>query len=139
MEVQRIMTERRQTGKKAGYLCSGLVCCQCGAKMHGVRTARKGREYFRYYCSKKRGVHVVHMDAVAKAAVEYLRKLLPPENQDWIAVALRQYQAVKKNRMKDFNLALQRRIREKQREHDTLMKNMASGVLPAEVVSDIGV
>ena len=62
MEVQRIMTERKQTGKKAGYLCSGLVYCQCGAKMHGVRTTRKGHEYFRYYCSKKCGAHVVHMD-----------------------------------------------------------------------------
>lgn len=27
MEVQRIMTERKQTGKKAGYLCIGLVYC----------------------------------------------------------------------------------------------------------------
>lgn len=138
MEVQRIMTERKQTGKKAGYLCSGLVYCQCGAKMHGVRTTRKGHEYFRYYCSKKCGIHVVHMDEVDKAAVEYLHKLLSPENQDKIAAALRQYQAGEKNRVEDFNKAIQWRIREKKGEYDALMKNLSTGALPAEVVADIG-
>lgn len=138
MEVQRIMTERKQTGKKAGYLCSGLVYCQCGAKMHGVRTTRKGHEYFRYYCPKKCGVHVVHMDEVDNAAVEYLHKLLSPENQDKIATALRKYQAGEQNRVEDFNRALQRRIREKQGEYDALMKNLSTGVLPADVVADIG-
>lgn len=42
MEVQKIMSERKQTGKKAGYLCSGLVYCKCGAKMHGMTSKRKG-------------------------------------------------------------------------------------------------
>ena len=138
MEVQRIMTERKQTGKRAGYLCSGLVYCQCGAKMHGVRTTRKGHEYFRYYCSKKCGAHVVHMDEVDRAAVEYLHKLLSPENQDKIAAALRQYQAGEQDRVADFNRAVQRRITEKQGEYDALMKNLSTGALPAEVVADIG-
>ena len=138
MEVQRIMTERKQTGRKAGYLCSGLVYCQCGEKMHGVRNTRKGHIYFRYYCPKKCGIHVVHMDEVDNAAVEYLHKLLSSENQDKIAVALRKYQAGEQNRVEDFNRALQRRIREKQGEYDALMKNLSTGVLPAEVVADIG-
>lgn len=92
MEVQRIMTERKQTGKKAGYLCSGLVYCQCGAKMHGARSVSKGHEYFRYYCSKKCGTPSIRMEEVDKAAVDYLHKLLSPGNQDKIAAALRQYQ-----------------------------------------------
>lgn len=132
------MTERKQAGKKAGYLCSGLVYCQCGAKMHGVRTTRKGHEYFRYYCSKKCGAHVVPMDKVDKAAVDYLHKLLSPENQDKIAAALRQYQAGEKGRMEEFSKALQKRIQEKQGEYDALMQNLAAGALPAEVVTDIG-
>ena len=138
MEVQTIMTERRQTGKRAGYLCSGLVYCECGAKMHGVRTTRKGHEYFRYYCSKKCGAHVVHMDEVDKSAVEYLHKLLSPENQDKIADALRKYQAGEQDRVADFNRAVQRRIQEKQGEYDALMKNLSTGALPSEVVADIG-
>lgn len=35
-EVQKIMNERKQSGKKAEYLCSGLIYCECGAKMHGM-------------------------------------------------------------------------------------------------------
>lgn len=138
MEVQRIMTERKQTGKKAGYLCSGLVYCQCGAKMHGMRTTRKGHKYFRYYCSKKCGVHVVHMEEVDRAAVEYLHELLSPENQEKIASALRQYQAGESSRAEDFEKAIQRRISEKQGEYDALMKNLSTGALPGEVVADIG-
>ena len=138
MEVQRIMTERKQTGRKAGYLCSGLVYCQCGAKMHGARSTRKGHEYFRYYCPKKCGAHVVHMDEVDNAAVEYLHKVLSPENQNKIAAALRKYQAGERDRVANFNRALQRRIKEKQGEYDALMKNLSTGALPAEVVADIG-
>ena len=138
MEVQCIMIERKQTGRKAGYLCSGLVYCQCGTKMHGSRSTRKGHEYFRYYCPKKCGIHVVHMDEVDNAAVEYLHKLLSSENQDKIAAALRKYQDGEQNRVEDFNRALQRRIREKQGEYDALMKNLSTGALPADVVADIG-
>ena len=138
MEVQAIMTQRKQTGKRAGYLCSGLVYCECGAKMYGVRTTRKGHEYFRYYCSKKCGAPVVHMDEVDNAAVDYLHKLLSPENQNKIAAALRKYQAGEQDRVADFNRAIQRRIKEKQGEYDALMKNLSTGALPAEVVADIG-
>lgn len=138
MEVQAIMTERKQTGKRAGYLCSGLVYCECGAKMHGVRTTRKGHEYFRYYCSQKCGMPVVHMDEVDNAAVDYLHKLLSTENQDKIAAALRKYQDGEQDRVADFNRAVQRRIKEKQGQYDALMKNLSTGALPAEVVADIG-
>ena len=106
--------------------------------MHGMRTERKGHEYFRYYCSKKCGAHIVHMDEVDKAATEYLHKLLSPENQDKIATALRQYQAGEKNRIEDFNRALQSRIKDKQNQYDTLMKNLSTGALPPEVVADVG-
>ena len=33
-QVRKIMESRKHTGKRAGYLCSGLVYCRCGAKMH---------------------------------------------------------------------------------------------------------
>ncbi len=138
MEVQRIMAGRKQSGRKAGYLCSGLVYCPCGAKMHGTRTRRKGHTYFRYYSSKKCGAHIVHMDEVDKAVVEYLHKLLSPKNQDKIAAALRQYQAGEKDRVADFQRALQQRINEKQAEYDALLKSLSTGALPPAVVADIG-
>ncbi len=138
MEVQRIMTERKQTGKKVGYLCSGLVYCECGAKMHGITSKRKGHEYQYFYCSKRCGAPVIHMEKVDEAAIKYLRDLLSTENQNKIADALRQYQAGENDRIKDFYTMLNRKISEKQKQYDSFMANLSSGALPAEVVSDIG-
>lgn len=137
-EVRKIMEGRKQTGKKAGYLCSGLVYCSCGAKMHAIKTHRKGHEYAYYYCSKKCGAPVVHMDEADHAAREYLHTLLSTANQQRITEALRQYQAEGDNRIEAFQEALQRRISAKQREYDTLMKNLSAGVLPPEIVAEIG-
>ena len=49
---QKIMSERKQTGKTK-YLCSGLVYCRCGAKMHAIKSKKKGHEYLYYNCSKQ--------------------------------------------------------------------------------------
>lgn len=40
IEVQKIMNERKQTGKKSNYLCR-LMYCECGAKMHAIKSTRK--------------------------------------------------------------------------------------------------
>ena len=138
-EVQKIMNERKQTGKKAGYLCSGLVYCQCGAKMHAMKSSRKGHTYHYFYCSKKCGAPVVRMETVDKAAKEYLVTLLSEENQARISKALRSYKGAEKERIEDFNTILKNRIDEKQGRYNTLLDNLSSGVLPPEVVSDIGV
>ena len=137
-EVQRIMNERKQTGKKAGYLCSGLVYCQCGAKMHGGSPTRKGHTYRIYSCSKKCGFGTVKMDDIDSAAVAYLKELLSPGNQKKIAAALRKYAAGESGRAKDFNNAVKNRVQEKQAQYDTLMSNLSTGELPPEVVADIG-
>jgi hypothetical protein len=60
-EVQLIMNERKQTKQKAGYSCSGLVYCSCGAKMHGRVSKNKGHEYHYYCCSNKCGAPVVRI------------------------------------------------------------------------------
>lgn len=137
-EVQKIMSERRQNGKKAGYLCSGLVYCECGAKMHGMRSKRKGHEYLYFYCSKKCGAPVVHMEEVDKAAVDYLHTLLNEKNGEKIAAALRVYKGAEKERKNDFYKILEKRIEEKQAQYDALLTNMSSGALPPEVLGDIG-
>ena len=131
------MNERKQTGKKANYLCSGLVFCECGAKMHGMTSKRKGHEYRYYTCSKHCGAPVVRMEEVDNAAYRYLYTLLSEENQNRIADALRQYQAGEGSRMDEFKQALAKRIEEKQKQYKALLANLSSGVLPAEVVSDI--
>lgn len=138
LEVQRIMDERKQTGNKAGYLCSGLVYCQCGAKMHGMKSKRKGHEYHYFYCSKKCGAPVVRMEEVDSAAIKYLKELLSPDNQHIIAAALRQYHAGESNRVEDFNKILKKKVSDKQREYDALMGNLKAGTLPPKVVESIG-
>lgn len=78
------------------------------------------------------------MDEVDRAAKEYLVTLLSPENQERITKTLREYKGAEKERIENFNTILKQKIDEKQQRYDTLMHNLSSGVLPAEVVSDIG-
>ena len=137
-EVQKIMNERKQTGHKANYLCSGLVYCECGAKMHGITTHRKGHEYHYFYCSARCGAPTVKMEVVDGAAKRYLSELLSLENQKVIADALKVYIAGESDRVVDFNHQVQQCIGEKQAQIDALMGNLSSGVLPAEVVVKIG-
>ena len=137
-EVQKIMSERKQAGRKGGYLCSGLVYCECGAKMHALVSHRKGHEYRYYSCSAKCGAPMIRVDDVDTAAFNYLHTLLSDENQEKIAQSMLKYQAEGKNREEVFNAVLKKRINEKQYAYDALMKNLASGALPPEVVSDIG-
>lgn len=138
MEVQRIMDSRKQTGKKAGYLCSGLVYCACGSKMHGFTSKRKGHEYRYYICASKCGASGARMEAVDTAAINYLHELLSPTNQELIALALRRYQAGVANSTGEFNNAVKKQIADKQVRYDALMDNLSSGALPQEVVQDIG-
>lgn len=137
-EVQKIMDSKKQQGRHAGYLCSGLVYCACGAKMHGITTHRKGYEYQYYTCSKKCGIGAIQMDLVDDAALGYLKVLLSAENQRRIATALRLYQAGAGDRAKEFQRALASKIAQKQAQYNALMQNLSSAVLPPEVLADIG-
>lgn len=138
MEVQKIMTQNKQVGKKAGYLCSGLVYCECGAKMHGMKSKRKGHEYEYFYCSARCGASVVHMEDVDNAVLKYLHDLLSKENQIKVAEAMRNYKGNEAERVKDFNTILNRKIQEKQAQYDSLMDNLTAGALPPAVLEDIG-
>lgn len=137
-EVQEIMGERKQTGNRANYLCSGLVYCECGAKMHAMKSERKGHTYHYFICSKKCGAPAIRMEEVDKAALKYLHDLLSEENQQRITQAIRQYQAGEGSRMEEFKAVLQMRIEEKRRQYDALLANLSTGKLPASVVSDLG-
>ena len=139
MEVQNIMNSRKQTGKKSNYLCSGLVYCECGAKMYGMKSTRKGHTYYYYYCSKRCGAPVVNMKLIDNAAKNYLHTLLSDKNQKVISEALRNYKGLEGERTKDFNAILKKKIEEKQNQYDALMSNLSSGTLPSEVVNDIGI
>lgn len=136
--VQDIMSTRKQTGKKNSYLCSGLVYCSCGAKMHG-RTAKRAEYSTSYYsCSAKCGRPSVPADRVDDIAKEYLQELLSPANQKKIAKALQDYDKSTGEGIEIFKAATQSKIEEKQKQYDALLANLSSGKLPAIVVQDIG-
>ena len=81
---------------------------------------------------------MIRVNDVDTAAFNYLHTLLSDENQEKIAQSMLKYQAEGKNREEVFNAVLKKRINEKQYAYDALMKNLASGALPPDVVSDIG-
>lgn len=135
-EVQKIMSERKQTGKTK-YLCSGLVYCRCGAKMHAVKSKRKGHEYLYYNCSKHCGAPVVHMEVVDNAAKDYLHELLTKENQEEISRALQLYQIYTDDTEKDFMKTINKKVREKEKRYNNLMDTLASGAVNQTVIADI--
>jgi len=55
-----------------------------------------------------------------------------------IADTLRTYKNSEKDRLESFNTLIVEKIADKQQRYDNLMKNLSSGVLPSEVVTDIG-
>lgn len=135
--VQEIMNSRKQTGKKNSYLCSGLVYCQCGAKMHG-RTSKRGEYSHSYYtCSARCGAPGVPADRVDDTAREYLQTLLSRENQEQIAAALQKYNRDSREGAEIFKAATQSKIEEKQKQYENLMHNMASGKLTGKVLEDV--
>lgn len=137
-EVQKIMSERKQAGRRANYLCSGLVYCSCGAKMHGFISKRKGHEYPYYSCSKKCGAPVMHMEDIDMVATSYLKEILTPENQKKIALALRRYQSTVHSDIDSFNMVIKKEVEEKQKQYDAYINTLGSGMLPPEVIKDIG-
>lgn len=136
--VQRIMCGRKQVGKKASYLCSGLVYCSCGAKMHAITTHKGEHQYSSYYCSKKCGAPMVPVSAVDDSSIAYLHNLLSPESSAEITKALFAYQGMSREREMDYNASKQREISERKRRYDAMLNNLSTGVLPPSVVSDLG-
>ena len=135
-EVQKIMTERKQTGKTK-YLCSGLVYCRCGAKMHAIKSKKKGHEYLYYNCSKHCGAPVIHMEVVDNAAKDYLHELLSKETQKEVSKAMQLYQIYTDDTEKDFQKTINKKVREKEKRYNNLMDTLASGAVNQTVIADI--
>lgn len=96
-EVQRIMNSRRHCGRRTDYLCSGLVYCSCGAKMHVFVSSNKGHTYRYYRCSNKCGTPSIKLEDMDRVATEYLKELLSEENRKKVALCLRNYKNHKKD------------------------------------------
>ena len=135
--VQKKMKSRKHVGGKSTYLCSGLVYCSCGAKMHALKSTRKGYTYYSYYCPKKCGAGIVHMEDVDNAAIQYLHALLSDENKTKIIEALREYTDQKSVRDAAYIESAAKEVAKRESQIEGYMKSMASGVLSIELMQDI--
>lgn len=135
--VQKKMKSRKNIGKKSTYLCSGLVYCSCGAKMHALKSTRKGYTYHSYYCPKKCGAGIVHMEDVDNAAIQYLHALLSPENREKITEAMRKYAEEKSVRDAAYTESAAKEIAKRESQIEGYMKSLSSGVLSVELMQDI--
>ena len=137
-QVQKIRQGKKQAGRRADYLCSGLVYCgNCGAKMHVYTSVRKGHVYPYYRCSKGCGASAVKVNTVDNVAKRYIRDLLSDDTQQKIANVLRTYQGHDRDRIDSFYAAIKKKIKEKETAYNNLLTNMASAVLPPEVIADL--
>lgn len=138
-EVQNIMNARKQVGMKSEYLCSGLVYCGiCGAKMYGSTTRRKDYEYRIFTCSGKCGVGIIHMDKVDETVQKYIRMLLSTKTINEVNASLQEYAKNEKQRISEFNKSIREEIAEKQKQVDHYINTLGSGMLPNELIADIG-
>ena len=138
-EVQKIMDQRKQNGRKQNeFLCSGLVYCKCGARMHIHRASdRHGGKYVYYACKDNCGAPTVREEIVNKAVTDYLGELLSEPMQVKIAHFLRSYKDHKKECRKSYAAAIKKQIEQKQKEYNNLIRNLSTSAFPADVVADI--
>lgn len=134
-EVQIIMDSRKHAGRRSSYLCSRLVYCgECGAAMHAITTGK----YQYYYCKKRCGNPNARAYDIDSAARSYLKEVLSPENQEIITKALREYQKTEQYRERDFYDIVKEQITEREKKYNALLANLSGGVLPPDIISDIG-
>jgi len=138
-EVQTIMNDRKQSGRSSDYLCRGLVYCgKCGAKMSGHITDNAKNKYKTYVCSKSCGVGTIKMDDVDRKVKRYLEELLSDRSQKQISDALRNYRKGETERIEQYNTALKKEIKEKQKQYDGLMQALMTGGLSAAIIAEVG-
>ena len=138
-EVQKIMDSRKQCGRKQNeFLCSGLVYCKCGAKMHIHRSPnRHGDKYVYYACKDNCGAPTVREDVLLKAVKDYLNELISEPMQIKIAHFLRSYKDHKKECRKSFAAAIKKQIDQKRTEYNNLIRNLSTSAFAPDVVADI--
>lgn len=137
-EVQKIMKSHKQKSAHTDYLCSGLVYCSCGAKMHVIKSTNKGHTYHYYRCSNKCGAKGVPVDTIDTAATFYMNTILSEVENKKILKALKDYDKKTNEFHQNFYTISKSRVAEKEKEYNALMENLATGMLPPSVVASVG-
>ncbi len=129
--VQEIMDKRKQT--KGTYKCSGLVYCQCGAKMFGHPSRKNGHEYLYYSCSDRCGNNV-KIEIVDNAVDLFLQELKDKKLRKQITDFMVEYAKNQEKILADFETTRKEKLSEKQQELDNILANMRTGLLSDTVL-----
>ena len=123
-----ILSERKHAAAQK-HRCSGIVYCgKCGAKMHLLRSERKGHKYNNFYCSAHCGLGVVPVDFVDDAVDAYLNELFSEKNISEVELAIKKLKSEQGAREKTFEQTKAEQIAKKKKEIANIMDALASGV-----------
>lgn len=141
-EVQRIVKSRSNAGRANAtiFLLTGITYCgACGAKIYAAKNPSKfNPDYCNYFCTECKGFRRIPTKELELDAIEYYNEFISPENQARITNAAQSCISrltASANRRRP---ATEREIQKLQREVDSLVANMASGILDAQTLSLIG-
>ena len=141
-EVQRIVKKRANAGRAAAsvFLLTGIAYCgSCGGKIYASLNPNKfNPNYCTYFCKNCNGFRRIPSEELELAAIGYYNEFISPENQARITNAAETCitrLTASANRRKP---ATEKQIQKFQREVDSLINNMASGILDAQTLALLG-
>lgn len=125
-EIRNILESRKRAGHPKHRL-SGLVFCECGAKMHLYRTSRKGHHYTKFICSKHCGAHSIDAEYLNNAVNLYFDELLSEKNISDVELALSKYHSEIVEHKKQFEKDRIEKISLKKEQLNNLLDALMSG------------
>lgn len=127
-KAQEVMRSRARSGPARKSPYSGLVYCECGAKMHHNKTKRHGHEYQTFCCSAHCGRPIISEDVIDAAAKAYLDELLSEKNLENVKSAVLKLKHLRGERIKSFEESRKERITQKETELSNIVNALSSGV-----------
>ena len=129
MEVQKIMNERKTTGRTVAvepYLLSGLLYCgECGSPMSGHRSTKNGKAYYAYECSqnarkKNCPMRTFSRDKLEGLLCDYVERLLRESS----LVEIKEYLKENQKRLNAENFERQATLKREISALDTKIENV---------------
>lgn len=139
-EVQRIVSSRSNAGRPTRmiHLLTGITYCgACGAKVYAADNPWKGNPYRTYFCSHCKGFRRIRTEELEHIAIDYVNDLISESSQTNLSSDVNSYVSRMTASADRRKPSTERQIKKLQREVDSLVANLASGVLDPQTLSII--
>lgn len=140
-EVQRIVKSRANAGRPTRmiHLLTGITYCgSCGAKVYAADNPWQGNPYRTYYCSRCcNGFRRIRTEELEHIAIDYVNDLISDGSQANLSSEVSSYVSRMTASASRRKPSTERQIKKLQREVDSLVANLASGVLDPQTLSII--